>query len=444
MSDASSMGSREDTVQDRGRGHRQRASVSGMRILLIVNGTDFGGTEVTVSRIAVTLRKRGHDVCVLSLKRLGPVGKQIAQAGIAVSSLEMNESVALRDLVRGTAVLGQWLRRQDVDVIHSFLPRASVMSRIANRLSGARRPHIANEESTDFRRPRLVRMLNRMTARWSERIVTVSAAVRDVLASRDGLPSQKIVVVPIGVDLDAIDQQRETDIRTGLKLAPSTAVLCAIGRLTRVKGHVYLIRALARLASEVADVHLVLVGDGPEDRRLRSEANAQGVESRVRFLGSRADAVGIMKGADVFVLPSLQEGLPVVLLEAMACSLPIVASNVGGVGELIQHGETGLLVAPAEMWNRRASLREEPPLSADEGVAALTRAVSALLRDRRQARLLGGNARRLVESSHTIEQQVASLEQLYAALVDGSNGGASANLTRGIEPLQQREAVHAV
>jgi len=114
------------------------------------------------------------------------------------------------------------------------------------------------------------------------------------------------------------------------------------------------------------------------------------------------------------------------------------------VGELIKHGETGLLVAPAEMWNRRASLREEPPLSADEGVAALTRAVSALLRDRRQARLLGGNARRLVESSHTIEQQVASLEQLYAALVDGSNGGASANLTRGIEPLQQREAVHAV
>src|SRR5437899_12355518 len=79
MSDASSMGNREDTVQDRGQPFRQRASVSGMRILLVVNGTDFGGTEINVSRIAVTLRKRGHHVCVLSLKRLGPVGRQIAQ-----------------------------------------------------------------------------------------------------------------------------------------------------------------------------------------------------------------------------------------------------------------------------------------------------------------------------------------------------------------------------
>ena len=410
-----------------------------MRILLVVNGTDFGGTEINVSRIAVTLRKRGHHVCVLSLKRLGPVGRQIAQTGIAVCSLEMGESVALRGVVRGTVVLAQWLRREEVDVIHSFLPRATVMSRIANRLSGARRPHIANEESTDFRRPRLVQMLNRRTAGLSERIVTVSAAVRDVLVGRDGLPSEKIVAVPTGVDLEAIDQQRETDIRTELRLAPSSEVLCAIGRLTRVKGHVYLIRALARLARDVPDVHVVLVGDGPEDRRLRSEANAHGVESRVRFLGSRADAIGIMKSTDVFVLPSLEEGLPVVLLEAMACSLPIVASNVGGVGELIQHGETGLLVAPAEMWNRRASLREGPPLSPDEGVAALARAVSTLLRDRRQARLLGANARRLVESSHTVEQQVTSLEQLYAALVNGSNGGASAKLTRGIEPLQQRE-----
>ena len=274
--------------------------------------------------------------------------------------------------------------------------------------------------------------------------MTVSAAVRDVLVGRDGLLSQKIVVVPTGVDLEAIDQQRETDIRTELKLAPSTTVLCAIGRLTRVKGHVYLIRALARLARDVPDVHVVLVGDGPEDWRLRSEANAHGVESRVRFLGSRADAVGIMKSADVFVLPSLEEGLPVVLLEAMACSLPIVASNVGGVGELIHHGETGLLVAPAEMWNRRASLREAPPLSADEGVAALARAVSTLVRDRRQARSLGANARGLVESSHTVEQQVAALEQLYAALLNRSNGGANARLTRGIEPLQQREAVRAV
>src|SRR5207237_3093674 len=113
--------------------------------------------------------------------------------------------------------------------------------------------------------------------------------------------------------------------------------------------------------------------------------------------------------------------------------------NVGGVGELIRHGETGFLVAPAEVWNRKASQREGPPPSADEGVAALTRAVSTLLRDRRQARLLGANARRLVESSHTIEQQVAALERLYTALVDAHGSGALGNLSRAMGRLQQRD-----
>src|SRR2546426_341900 len=111
------MDNRAETAQDRGRAaaqpRRPRASMSGMKVLLVVNGTDFGGTEITVSRIAVTLRNRGHHVHVLSLKRLGPVGRQIAQAGITVSSLEMSESVALRDLVLGTAELRKWLRRQE-------------------------------------------------------------------------------------------------------------------------------------------------------------------------------------------------------------------------------------------------------------------------------------------------------------------------------------------
>lgn len=389
-----------------------------MRILLVVNGTEFGGTESNVARIAATLRKRGHDVHVLSLKRIGPVGRAIERTGTVVSTLEMGESVGLAQLLRYSVALARWLRGREFDVIHSFLPRANVMSRIANRLAEPRRPHIANEESTDFRRPRHVRNLEWLTARWSERIIAVSAAVRDVLVVRGRVSSRKVVIIATGVDLEAIERAPVTDIRAELGLAPSATVLCSIGRLTRVKGHSHLIRALPELVARDPGVHLVLAGGGPEERRLRLEADARNVESRVHLLGFRADAVGIMKSADLFVLSSLEEGLPVVLLEAMGCALPIVATQVGGVGEVISDGENGLLVPPAEVWDRRGAAAAPAPDG--EGAAVLTRAIGRLLGDQGEARRLGAAARRLVERSHSVERQVTALERLYGTLVNGN------------------------
>jgi len=385
-----------------------------LRVLLVINGTDFGGTEVTLEQLARALARRGHGVEVLSLKPVGPVGERLAASGVPVSSLDMPESVGMVELLRSSRRLARWLAARDIDVVHSFLPRANIMSRLANRLARPVRPHVANEESTDFRRARGVQWLNRLTASWSDRILAVSPEVRDVLVGREGLPADRVEVLPKGVDVAAVDAIVPCDLRRELGLSAETRIVCTIGRLSPVKGQVYLVRALAPVAAERSDVHLVVVGGGPEEKRLRDEATACGVADRVHLLGPRSDAVAVMKSAVLFVLPSLQEGRPVTLLEAMACRLPIVATDVGSVAALVRTGDTGVLLQPIETWQPGAS---PDPARVAAGVAALGAAIGRLLDDPAEARRLGARARRLIEQSMSVEQTVERLERLYGELL---------------------------
>lgn len=389
-----------------------------MRILLVINGTDFGGTEVSLAQVAMELVRRGHDVRVLSLKPVGPVGRRLTAAGVAVSSLDMAESVGVMGLVRGSVALARVIRRERYDVVHSLLPRANIVSRIANRLSGAPRPHFAGERSTDFRRSRAVLALNRLTAPWSDAVLAVTPAVRDVLIARDRIPAEQILVLPNGIDLREIDAMPRTDVRRELGIPPSAPIVCSVGRLIPDKGHVYLTRALARLGPETPAAHLVLVGGGPEETRLRAEAEALGLTPRLHCLGFRDDAIGILKSADVVVLPSLEEGSPVVLLEAMGSARPVIATSVGGVPALVESGRTGLLVPPAELWGNGAS--DGGDAQRERGVAALAAALGELLGDRARAQDLGTRARRFVESSHSVGEVVARLERVYAGAGSGS------------------------
>jgi len=383
-----------------------------LRVLLVINGTDFGGTEVTLEQLARALASRGHGVEVLSLKPVGPVGERLAASGVPVTSLEMSESVGMFDLLRSSRRLARRLDARRIDVVHSFLPRANIMSRLANRLARPARPHVANEESTDFRRAHGVQWLNRLTASWSDRILAVSPEVRDVLVGREGLPADRVEVLPKGIDVAAVDAIAPCGLRRELGLSAEARIVCTVGRLVPDKGQVYLVRALA--AAGRPDVHLVMVGGGPEEQRLRDEATACGVAERVHLLGPRSDAVAVMKSAVLFCLPSLEEGRPITLLEAMASRLPIVATDVGSVATLVRTGETGVLLEPVQTWQPGVS---PDPGRVAAGVAALAAAMARLLDDPAEARRLGAGARRLIEESMSVEQTVERLERLYGELL---------------------------
>jgi glycosyltransferase involved in cell wall biosynthesis len=365
-----------------------------MKILLSINSTDFGGTETTLFQLATRLRAKGHQVSVLSLKPIGRIGKRLEHQGIEIYSLNMSEEVKIKDFVFGIWKLTRWLRLQRFDLVHSFLPRSNIMSRVSNRFSGSKSAHLSSERAIGLERSKFIVIANRLTARWTDCFIAVSPAVRDVLIQRERISTRKIRVVFNGIDLETLDSSLSKDVRGGLNIVPQRPMICSVGRLHQEKGHIYLIRALAHLCLEWPDLCVVIVGEGAEAERLYREAIRLGVDNNVLFLGYRADAIDIIRASDIFVLPSLEEGLPVTILEAMACSRPIVASDVGGLPSTVISEQTGLLVPPKD-------------------VAALSHAIERLLRDQSMREQLGHCGRARVEKLFTLERMLSDLENLY-------------------------------
>lgn len=387
-------------------------------VLLIINGTDFGGTESALSNVALRLKKRGHAVQVLSLKPLGPVGVRLQEGGLAVHTLGMPEKANLLNLLVAIVRLRRWLQHAECDIVHSFLPRANIVSRVANRFSGVRRPHFSSERSTDFNRSRTVCLLNRWTARWSDLVLVVSASVKEVLLQRDRLAPESMALWENGISVQAVDDAPESGIRAELGVNGKTVVFCSVGRLIPDKGYDYLLRAMSQMTSDGVPVRLILVGGGPEEERLRAEAKVCGVGDRVHFAGFRSDVYGILKEVDAFVLSSLEEGVPVVVLEAMACSLPVIATEVGGVPDLVVNGETGFLVPPAERWrdssNGDARVARSDEATSTASVQALAAAMSELATDPTLRDELGRNGRRRALERFELDAVVSRLEDYYS------------------------------
>ena len=321
-----------------------------LRIGLVINGIDFGGTESALAELALELGRRGHEVTVISLKTPGRIGRRLQEHGARVVSFDMPEQATFGGLVVATLRLRRWLSGQSLDVIQSFLPRANIVSRVANRFSGRRCLHISSERSTDHNRSGTVIRLNRLTARFTDHIVLLSEAVKKVMVERDRLPADRMTVIGNGIDVAGAESEPTAGLREQLGIAEDTVLLCSVGRLIPDKGHVYLIESLAALAPDTPRWELVLVGEGDEEAAIREALERTGLGSRVHLVGYRPDVLRIFKDVDVFLLPSLEEGIPVTVLEAMACSLPVVATRVGGNADLVVDGETGFLVTPVEDW----------------------------------------------------------------------------------------------
>ena len=390
------------------------AAATRRRLLLVINGTDFGGTETALLQLAVRLRDRGHELEVLSIKTPGRIGAQLAAAGVSVVTLDMADAGSVAQLARGTLALWRRIRGRRVDVVQSFLPRANIMSRVANRF-GPRAHHVSCERSTDYNRSRQVQRLNRWTVPWTDRVLAVSSAVRDVVVHRDGLPEDRVSVLGNGLDLDGLDAVPRADVRGQLGLPREALLLCSVGRLVRDKGHSYLLQAFAQGLDRWPTAHLVLVGEGPEETRLRDDTSRLRLDGRVHFLGFRERVAAVLKCCDVFVLPSLEEGFPVTVLEAMACGLPVVASDVGGVADVVERGRTGLIVPAAERWGGGVRDAAHADLAA-RPVEALRDALAALVADASARARMGRDGRRRVESHFSLDHVVASLETLYREL----------------------------
>jgi glycosyltransferase involved in cell wall biosynthesis len=243
------------------------------------------------------------------------------------------------------------------------------------------------------------RLLYRTAARWVDGFIAVSDEVRIALLDQIGPIDDKIAVICNGVDVRRY--RRPVDrvaIRRQLGLPEDAHLMALVGTLKRQKGHSYLIEAARDVFPNFPTLHVLFVGDGELAGDLRAQARAAGVDERVHFLGSRGDVPDLLAASDSFVLPSLWEGLPMALIEAMASGLPIIATAVSGTNQVMVPGETGLLVAPGD-------------------TAALREAIVALLSEPARAAAMGVSARQRVELSFSAKQQAEAHMAMYRRAV---------------------------
>jgi len=309
---------------------------------------------------------------------------------------------ARRD-ARALAVLVRLMRAERPHVVHTHTAKAGTLGRIAALLAGVPvRVHTFHghvlEGYFSPAKARAFLAVERALARRTQRILTVSESVRAELLARGIGRPDRLTVVPLGLDLGPFTRAEEQRgaLRRELGVADDVPLVGIVARLVPIKAHEVFLEAAARVARSVPACRFVVVGDGERRDELVGLAARLGLGDRCRFLGWRADLPRIHADLDVALLTSRNEGSPVALIEAMAAGLPVVATAVGGVPDLVVDGEHGRLAAMDDA----------------DGVAAAT---VALLRDPARRRAMGVAGRQRVLARHGAARLVADVERVYEA-----------------------------
>ncbi|MCE9556462.1 MAG: glycosyltransferase [Planctomycetes bacterium] len=313
-------------------------------ICQLVHTLNVGGAEILAREFA--LRSTADFRFVFAcLDEVGEMGNQLQSLGYPVAVLQRRPGFDLRCIRR----LARFCREQRVGLIHAHQYGPFFYAELASRLARGI-PVLLTEHGRDYpdyRRPKRV-FANRWLLRRRDRVVAVGENVREALVNFEGISRDRIEVVYNGINVEsyAAPQPDRFAVRRELGLDDSHLVVLQVARLNRLKDHATAIRAMAQVASEFPAARLVLVGDGEERPALEALVATLRLQKMVLFTGMRIDVPRFLAAADVLLLTSISEGIPLTLLEAMAGSLPCVSTAVGGVPEVIVDGQTGLL-APA-------------------------------------------------------------------------------------------------
>ena len=333
------------------------------------SGEIHGVTSYFLSVIPA-LQSEEVEVVACFLRDRHPAADELEARGVRPVFLDRAkwDPLALADMMR-------IMREHRIQIVHAAGMKAILLGRIAARVLEAE----AVIHFHDTRTPgRPVGLVQRALAPWTARGIAVSDAVRSCVVSDFALPPSKVQTIYNPIEFERFAEPRpcaRTRLRREFEIPDGAPVIGIIGRMTRDKGHGELIRALPSVLQERPDAVALIVGDGPTRPATRQMVKEAGLEPRVRFTGHRPDIPDVLATIDLLALPSVREGLPYSIMEAMAASRPVVAFAVGGVPELIAHEEEGLLVPAGDVGAlSRSILRilDDPPLS-DRMTAAARR-----------------------------------------------------------------------
>ena len=364
-----------------------------MRVVLVTNGMTRAGAEVQLMAVARALRRRGDEVGLLSILPNEAFVDELAALGVPAVRCSLRRGMrAVSAMSDGIRVLRSW----QPDAVVSFLFQPDMLARVAGTVTGV--PvvisSIRNERFGGWGRDRITRLTDRLCTVTT----TNSHLAAEALVRRRVVPRHRMVVVPNGVDLDAFGPAAagRQGTREEMGVADGRFLWLAAGRLEPQKDYPTLLRAMARCAGAGHDAVLRVAGQGPLRQSLEDLAARLGVSERVRFLGLRTDVPDLLAAADAVVLASAWEGLPNIVLEAMAARRPVVASRVGGVPELVTDGVTGRMVTPVRPEELAGAMSEVMAMSEADRLA------------------MGAHARQVVADRFSIDAATAQ----WCALLD--------------------------
>ncbi|MBM3308048.1 MAG: glycosyltransferase family 4 protein [Candidatus Eisenbacteria bacterium] len=385
------------------------------KIGILTDARAWGGAEVYLLQLAEAVRDAGWDLSIFCADRPAAAGWVRELEGRGLRVVRYRPTKEYNPL--GYFVARRLLRGLDVVHVNKTAPRNSLPAIVAARRSGAAvvlaTEHLAGPAISHYpfgqaAVTRLVRWTNGML----DMTIAVSELSRDALVREYGLDPSKVVVIGNGVDLARFDRAFDVGaVRSDLGIGRDDRVVTLIGELCDRKGQRYALEAAPRIRERVPGLKLLFVGGGGLERELRDAAERLGVSDVVVFAGVRRDVPAILAASDLLILPSEDECFPFAILEAMASRLPVVASDVGGIRDAVEHGVTGLVVAPCD-------------------VGALARAVTEVLSDPRRAKAMGSAGRAKVEAEFSVKVCTNAVLRLYEELLSRRADGAAGSSGR--------------
>jgi glycosyltransferase involved in cell wall biosynthesis len=349
--------------------------------LQYITPSRLGGAEDYFLRLVRSLREAGHRVIVVT-KGNTPLRAEIERLDVELHAWHTRgkfDPVTLWKLCR-------LIRRERVDIINTHLTTASWMGSIAGRLT--RVPVVAHVHAAD----------SKTFFQHANYLVAIAQGVKDHLTAQ-GVAPERIPLLYYGIDLERYSNPLPTaEAKERLGLPPDARTIGVVGHLSERKGHRFLLEALHQAEPRTGPVHALFAGEGVLEATLREQAQALGMADRVHFLGFRRDVVNVVSAFDVFVLPSLKEGLSIAVMEAMALRRPVIATAIAGLPEVVRDGETGLLVPAAN-------------------AEALAEALARTLCDKSLAEALARNGRTFLERHFDQRLRLREVDETFQRIV---------------------------
>ncbi len=316
-----------------------------LRILRLITWLPVGGIERRIGTILPLLHERGHHTEIVCLREYGALAERIMDKGIPVSLIPLKSRLH----PAGIRALARFIKKGNFDIVHSHMYRSNVPGTIAAKVAGFKGVVLSQVHNMDTWETRRQRWMDRFLCRWRDGVIAVSERVKQDVIENLHLPLEKCYVLYNGIDIERYSNAEiPRGLREELGIRESDILVTMVARLVPQKNHHMVVEAAEDIVRREPRIKFMFVGDGKLREELEQQARERGIGQHVIFTGKRDDIPSLLEISDISILPSFKEGFSNAIIEAMASGLPVIASDVGGNPEAIEHDQCGYIIQPED------------------------------------------------------------------------------------------------